>query len=311
MKYCSNCGSPLRENEKFCHSCGAKVEQQMVPPQMETPQAPGRQQMGTPQATSQQMGASQATIPQMGVPNGAPPPPAAPNMQTPPPPPPVGGGYPSGAAPSPKPYQAPPKKNSTGKIVGRILLALLPLAIGVGGYSLWYNLGKKATEHALEPTTRQLSKKKPATTEKKGTKMEAEPKAAKEESIKAKSEKEEPAETTVQKAEPAKAVPQQTVKSEARQQTPSIPQPRQQGMPMGYTDEEIRCMQGRQTTTRTTTQPQPRRRRSAEQIISSFGPNTDASARARLRRMKAQGTITTEEYNDCMRYIERRRHAGQ
>ncbi|WP_281197470.1 zinc-ribbon domain-containing protein [Staphylococcus felis] len=27
MKYCSQCGHPLRENQNFCHQCGQRVRQ--------------------------------------------------------------------------------------------------------------------------------------------------------------------------------------------------------------------------------------------------------------------------------------------
>ena len=52
-------------------------------------------------------------------------------------------------------------------------------------------------------------------------------------------------------------------------------------------------------------------RRSAEEIINSFGPNTDDEAIARVNEMRTLGQISREEADDCIRYIRSRGSIGQ
>ncbi|MBR4390039.1 MAG: zinc ribbon domain-containing protein [Prevotella sp.] len=298
MTYCSNCGTALRDGEKFCHECGARVEQPAVSQgdastqPLVTPQQPVGMSYGVPPIPPQQ-------------PVGAPPIPPQPPM-----------GTPYGAAPQQMAQPMPQQKKDGKRIALKVFLAFLPLIIGVGGYSLWYNLGKKATENALKPSQKQQAEQ-PIT-----------------EGDLVIEEKTKDASSTTEKQEKASSndpKPMQidictpssgttSGKSTVRENIP-VRSTARQGEPMGMTDEEYEATYGQrqnvpsissqQRQQRQATQQQTRRRRSAEEIVGSFGPNTDESARARVRQLKAQGRITAEEYNDCMRYIDRRRHAGQ
>ena len=307
MTYCSNCGSALNDGEKFCHECGAKVENTGAT----YSEAPTK-----PMLTPQQPMEIPPTPPQQPV---APPPPQQIGVPPIPPQPPTG--MPYGTVQQPMAQPTPQKKNNGKRIALRVFLAFLPLIIGVGGYALWYNLGKKATESALKP-----SPKEKASTEGDLVIEEISSKQQKATETAIKDQKQsgsanEPKSIQVDVRLNTPTPTSTSGKSTVQGKTPTRSSVRQQGEPMGMTDEEYEATYGRrqnvpsissqQRQQRQSTQQQTRRRRSAEEIVGSFGPNTDESARASVRQLKAQGRITTEEYNDCMRYIDRRRHAGQ
>ena len=312
MTYCSNCGSAINDGEKFCHECGARVENtgatytEAETKPMLTPQQPNEMPPAPPQRPV-------APPPQQQI--GAPPIPPQPST-----------GTPYRAAQQPVAQPTPPKKNNGKRIALRVFLAFLPLIIGVGGYSIWYNLGKKVTESALEPSPEQkakaskegdlvLEEKSGRSTEKQGKSTES---VAKDKEKTPSSAEPKSMQIDIKVNTPSSGTT--SSKGVVRDNTPARSTARQ-GEPMGMTDEEYEATYGRrqnvpsissqQRQQRQSTQQQTRRRRSAEEIVGSFGPNTDESARARVRQLKAQGRITAEEYNDCMRYIDRRRHAGQ
>lgn len=306
MTYCSNCGTALRDGEKFCHECGARVEQPTV-----SQGDAATQPLVTPQQP-------------VGMPYGAPPIPPQQPVGVPPTPPQPPMGTPYGASPQQMAQPMPQQKKDGKRIALKVFLAFLPLIIGVGGYSLWYNLGKKATESALTPTSKQQAKQTSTegdlvieeTTSKQKKVSET---TAKDKETSGSTNDPKSIQIDVRLCTPTPAT--SSGKSTIQGKAPARTAVRQQGEPMGMTDEEYEATYGRRPGTpsissqqrqqRQTTQQQTRRRRSAEEIVGSFGPNTDESARARVRQLKAQGRITAEEYNDCIRYIDRRRHAGQ
>ena len=115
MPYCSKCGQALLEGDKFCPTCGNCVETQaQMPPQQ--PQMPPQQPV-IPQQP--QMPPQQPYAPQQAYGYGG----------------------------------APRSSGTVKQVLSRILMGVLPVALGGGGYGLYHYLNNKQSDTTTTTTT--------------------------------------------------------------------------------------------------------------------------------------------------------------